>query len=182
MRAYGYVRISRDEDGKRESIGTQKKVVCDYAKENNIELINVFEDNNISGYSFEREGLQQLMTLIEGKKVDILIAKDLSRIGRHNAKTLLFLDYLDDNGVRLVLLNDNYDSKTDDDTTIGIKTWYNEMYLKDLSRKIKTNMRQKQKEGLVIVPHYGYMKDPINPKKIVIDYEVSETVKLIFKL
>jgi len=182
LRAYGYVRISRDEDGKRESIGTQKKLVCDYAVEQDIDILKVFEDNNISGYSFEREGLAELKKLIEVKKVDILIAKDLSRIGRHNAKTLLFLDYLDDHGVRLVLLNDNYDSKVDDDTTIGIKTWYNEMYLKDLSRKIKANIRQKQKEGLVIVPHYGYMKDPCNPKKIVIDHDVADTIRLIFQL
>lgn len=182
MNVYGYVRISRDEDNKKESIETQRKVVENYAIEQGFSTIDVFEDNNVSGYTFDRPALTRLKELIDEGKVDILIAKDLSRIGRHNAKTLLFLDYLDENNVRLVLKNDNYDSENDDDSIIGIKTWYNEMYLKDLSKKIKTNMKQKQKEGLVIVPHFGYMKDPNNPKKILIDEDVVDTIKLIFKL
>lgn len=182
MNVYGYARISRDEDNKKESIETQKKVLVDYAVEQGLNVIDIFEDNNVSGYTFERPSLTKLKELIENNKVDILIAKDLSRIGRHNAKTLLFLDYLDEHKVRLMLKNDNYDSNSDDDSIIGIKTWYNEMYLKDLSKKIKTNIRQKQKEGLVIVPCYGYMKDPYNPKKFVIDEEVVDTIKLIFKL
>ncbi|AJA48478.1 site-specific DNA recombinase [Clostridium pasteurianum DSM 525 = ATCC 6013] len=182
MKAYGYVRISRDEDNKKESIETQRKVVEDFAKEQGFILNDTFQDNNVSGYTFERPSLLQLKELIEDNKVDILVAKDLSRIGRHNAKTLLFLDYLDEHNVRLMLKNDNYDSDSDDDSIIGIKTWYNEMYLKDLSKKIKTNIKQKQKEGLVIVPNYGYMKDPNNPKKIIVDEDVVDTIKLIFRL
>lgn len=182
MRAYGYIRISRDEDGKKESIDTQKKVVIDFAQQSGIELIDVFEDNNISGYTFEREGLNRLKKLIENAQVDVLVAKDLSRIGRHNAKVLLFLDYLDDKNVRLMLKSDNYDSKSDDDTMLGIKAWYNEMYIKDLSKKITANIRQKQKEGLVIVQHYGYMKDTSIKNKLIIDEDVAETIKLIFKM
>lgn len=142
MRAYGYVRISRDEDGKKESIDTQKKVVIDFARQNGVELIEVIEDNNVSGYTFEREGLNRLKDLIEDGQVEALFAKDLSRIGRHNAKVLLFLDYLDDKNVRLMLKSDNYDSENDDDTMLGIKAWYNEMYLKDLSKKITANSCQ----------------------------------------
>ncbi len=182
MRAYGYVRISRDEDGKKESIETQKKVVIDFAKQNGVELIDIFEDNNVSGYTFERDGLNNLKELIESGKVDALFAKDLSRIGRHNAKVLLFLDYLDDKNVRLMLKSDNYDSESDDDTMLGIKAWYNEMYLKDLSKKITANIRQKQKEGLVIVQHYGYMKDPQDKNKLIIDDEVTDTIKMIFRM
>lgn len=150
MRAYGYVRISRDEDGKKESIETQKKVIIDFAQQNGIDLIDIFEDNNVSGYTFERDGLNKLKELIEDGQVGALVAKDLSRIGRHNAKVLLFLDYLDDKKVRLMLKSDNYDSESDDDTMLGIRAWYNEMYLKDLSKKITANIRQKQKEGLVM--------------------------------
>ena len=120
--------------------------------------------------------------MIENGKVDALIAKDLSRIGRHNAKVLLFIDYLDDKNVRLMLKTDNYDSESDDDTMLGIKAWYNEMYLKDLSKKITANIRQKQKEGLVIVQHYGYMKDPADKNKLIIDEEVVGTIRLIFKM
>lgn len=182
MKAYGYVRISRDEDGKKESIETQKKVVRDFAKSNGIELIDIFEDNNVSGYTFEREGLAQLKKLIEQKQVDVLFVKDLSRIGRHNAKVLLFLDYLDDYNVRLMLKSDNYDSSSDDDTMLGIKAWYNEIYLKDLSKKITANIRQKQKEGLVVVENYGYIKDPNDKNKLIVDEEVADTIRLIFRL
>lgn len=182
MRAYGYVRISRDEDGKKESIDTQRRLVIDFAKDHGMELSDVFDDNNISGYTFEREGLSRLKQLIEAGKVDVLFAKDLSRIGRHNAKVLLFLDYLDDHGVRLMLKSDNYDSKSDDDTLMGIKAWYNEMYLKDISRKITANIRQKQKDGLVIVEHFGYIKDPANKNKLLIDEEAAHTVRHIFSM
>jgi len=182
MRAYGYVRISRDEDGKKESIGTQKKVVLDFAQQNGIELVDIFEDNNVSGYTFEREGMNKLKELIEDGKVDTLFAKDLSRLGRHNAKVLLFLNYLDDKNVRLMLKSDNYDSESDDNDLLGIKAWYNEMYLKDISKKITANIRQKQKDGLVIVQHYGYMKDPTDKNKLLIDEEVADTIKLIFRM
>lgn len=182
MRAYGYVRISKDEDGKKESIETHKNVIIDFARQNGIELINIFEDNNVSGYTFKRDGLNNLKELIEDGMVDALVAKDLSRIGRHNAKVLLFLDYLDDKKVRLMLKSDNYDSESDDDTMLGIRAWYNEMYLKDLSKKITANIRQKQKKGLVIVQHYGYMKDPADKNKLIIDEDVAGTIRLIFKM
>ena len=182
MRAYGYVRISRDEDGKKESIETQRDVVIDFAKENNIELIEVFSDNNVSGYTFDRPELSRLRELIDEGMVDALLAKDLSRIGRHNAKTLLFLDYLDENNVRLLLKSDNYDSETDDDSIMGIKTWYNEMYLKDLSKKIKINIKQKQKAGIYMSSHFGFIKDSEDKKNVLIDEEAAEVVKLIFRL
>lgn len=73
-----------------------QKVIIDYARQNGVELINIFEDNNVSGYTVERDGLNRLKELMEDGQVDALVAKALSRIGRHNAKVLLFLDYLDD--------------------------------------------------------------------------------------
>ena len=182
MGAYGYVRVSRDEDGKKESIDTQRRVLHTFAREKGIVLVDVLEDNNVSGYTMEREGFSKLKSLILAGTVDMLIVKDLSRIGRHNAKVLLFLDELTDLGVRLVLMNDNYDSSSDDDTILGIKTWYNELYLKDLSKKITTNMRQRQREGLVIVESYGYLKHPDNKNQLIIDESTAPTVRLIFSM
>ena len=183
MRAYGYVRISRDEDGKKESIDTQKEVVIDFAKQNGIELVEVFEDNNVSGFTFERTGLNKLKILIEEGSVDVLIAKDLSRIGRNNPKVLFFIDYLEDNNVRLLLKDINYDSESADDTILSFQSLVNEMYLKDLSRKITANIRQKQKStGLVIVQHFGYMKESNNKNKLIVDEDVVETIRLIFKM
>lgn len=182
MPGYGYIRISRDEDGKRESIENQRKVINGYAQDSGIELIHVFEDNNVSGYTMDRPEFNKLKELINAGQVDILLCKDLSRLGRHNANVLLFLEYLEEHKVRLLLKGDNYDSENGNNDLLGVKAWYNEMYIKDLSRKITTNMRQKQKDGLVITHHFGYRKDPSQKNKLLIDEEAADTVRLIFSL
>ena len=79
-------------------------------------------------YTFERPGLSALKRKIENGEVDVLIAKDLSRIGRHNARTLLFLEYLEEHHVRLILPMKRYDSFEDKDDMLGIETWLNERY------------------------------------------------------
>lgn len=159
LKAYGYCRLSRDEDRENYgSVDTQIQIINSICEENDFELIEMFIDDNVSGYKFEREALNELKEKIEEGLVDILIAKDLSRIGRHNAKTLLFLEYLEDYNVRLMV--GDYDSDKDTDDVIGIKTWYNEMYVKDISKKIIQNIRMKQKtNGLVVKETYGYLKD-----------------------
>lgn len=182
MKVYGYVRLSRDEDNRtKESLEVQKRLIQTYAQENNLNIERIIEDSNISGYTFNRPGLNELKNIIEDEEVDILLTKDLSRIGRHNGKTLIFLEYLEEYNVRLVLINEDYDSKKDNDDIIGIKTWYNERYIKDISKKIRANIRQKQKEeGLVIIPPYGYIKD--NEGNIHIDEDAALVVKEIFSL
>jgi Site-specific recombinases, DNA invertase Pin homologs len=177
MGAYGYVRISRDEDGSKESITSQKDVIMDFAKEQGIELIDVIEDNDISGYSYNRPGINRIVELIDNGELDVLVAKDLSRIGRHNAKTLLFVEDLKDKGVTLLLKSGNMD-----ENFLGIQTWFNELYVRDISRKTKDALRTKQKNGEVHDPHFGYKKDPADNKKCIIDEEAAETVRLIFRL
>jgi len=177
MGAYGYVRISRDEDGSKESIASQKEVIKDFAKEQRIELIDIIEDNDISGYSYNRPGINRIIELIDTGGLDILVAKDLSRIGRHNAKTLLFIEELEDKGVKILLKSGNMD-----ENLRGIQTWYNELYVRDISKKTKDALRTKQKNGEVHVPHFGYMKDPADKNKCIIDEEAAETVRLLFRL
>ncbi len=182
MNVYGYARLSRDEDNRtKESLEVQQNLIRSYAKENNLNLIKIFVDDNVSGYTFDRDDLNELKELIKKNKVDVLLAKDLSRIGRHNAKTLFFLEFLKEYNVRLILINEDYDSKEDDDDIIGIKTWYNERYVKDISRKIKAHIKHKQKEeGLVIIPPFGYIKN--EKGDILIDEDVAFIVKEIFRL
>ncbi|MBU5676803.1 recombinase family protein [Alkaliphilus sp. MSJ-5] len=185
MRVYGYSRISRDEDKENyDAIVTQNKMIEEYSiTEIGYKVVKIFEDDNVSGYTFNRSGLNKLKALIEAGQVDILLMKDLSRLGRHNAKTLLFLEYLEEYNVRLILIHDNYDSSTDDDDIIGIKTWYNERYIKDISRKIKANLKMKQKEdGLITKVYFGYERDPNNKHKLVIDEEAASIVRKIFQL
>lgn len=183
MRAIGYARLSRDEDKENyDSIVTQNMMIESFCREHDLDLVSILEDDNISGYSFNRPGLNQLKRAIEKNEVDIIIAKDLSRIGRHNAKTLLFLEYLEEQNIRIILIHDNYDSDTDEDDVIGIKTWYNERYLKDISRKIKSNLKIKQEDGMVVKVPYGYERDPSNKHALIIDEEAAQVVRRIFKL
>lgn len=183
MKYYGYVRISRDEDKENyDSIISQKRIIQQYAEEHGFALTNIIEDDNVSGYTFNRPGLNILRELVENNLVEAVLAKDLSRIGRHNAKTLLFLEFLEEHNVRLILINDSYDSEKDEDDIIGIKTWYNEKYIKDISKKIKTSLKSKQKDGLVVKVPYGYSRDPENKHSLIIDEEAAEVVKRIFSL
>ena len=177
MGAYGYVRISRDEDGSKESITNQKDTIQDFAKDQGIELIDIIEDNDISGYSYNRPGIKNIIELVDSGELDVLVVKDLSRIGRHNAKTLLFMEELEDKGVKILLKSGN-----NDENFRGIETWFNELYIRDISRKTKDALRTKQKNGEVNVAHFGYMKDPADKGKCIIDEESAVTVRLIFRL
>ena len=143
-----YVRESRDDNEENyETIETQRDLLSDFVTRNNYgEVYRVYIDDNVSGSIFERDGIEQLKSDILAKKVTMLVVKDLSRLGRNNAKTLLFLDYLEEYGVRVITFDGKYDSQKDNDT-VGIETWFNERYIRDISKKIRTNLRFKIEKG-----------------------------------
>lgn len=179
----GYVRLSRDDDGKNySSIENQKLIIEQYARTHNMSIDRWYEDDGVSGYLFERPAFSRLIHDLDCG-IDTVLAKDFSRIGRHNAKVLLLLDEFMERGKRLIVIDDNYDSAEPDDDVIGIKTWYNEKYVKDTSRKIKSAMGARQKEGtlLVRVP-FGYKRNEEVKQKIEIVPREAETVRLIFEL
>ena len=182
---YGYARLSRDEDNfKKDSINNQIDLITDWAVTNQIELKGIFIDDNFTGYKFDRPGFNKIKDKIENNEAHGIIAKDLSRIGRHNALTLLFLEWVISHEKRLIAINDSIDTSNDqNESLIGIKTWYNELYIKDISKKIKSAIRTKQKkEGLVIVPSFGFIKNPNENDKWIIDEEIDWIIKLIFDL
>jgi len=125
-----YVRESRDDNLENyETIETQRDLLINYANSNIAgEITCVYIDDNVSGTIFDREGIKQMENDIMGKKIDLLLLKDLSRLGRNNAKTLLFLDYLEENGIRILTQDGRYDSLKDNET-VGIETWFNEHYV-----------------------------------------------------
>lgn len=186
MNIVGYVRISRDEDKENySSIETQKDIINEYAQRNNWVVRKIYEDDNYSGFSFKRPAFMEMRRNLEDGKVDIIIAKDLSRIGRHNAKTQLFIEEVQEMGKRLILPEEGkgYDSDADDDDILGIKTWYNERYVKDISRKVKANMHSRQKKGDLIMGNlYGYYKDPNNKSVLHVDERIRPIIQQIFKL
>lgn len=178
-----YARISRDEDGNSyTSIENQIEIAKSYIKENKFpDETKVYTDDDISGYTFDRPGFNRLIK--EAEPGDIVIVKDLSRLGRNNPHTLLCLEEFASKNIRLIAINDNYDSFKDDDDIVGIKTWFNERYVKDISKKIKKVFMMKKEKGEVIgrrhVP-YGYT---LNEKReIVIFEEEAKVVRKIFEM
>ena len=174
----GYVRLSRD-DNKRNysSIENQKLIIQKYAEENNMIVRHIYEDDGISGYSFNRPQFQNMMANLSS--IDVIVAKDLSRIGRHNAKVLLFLEEMEEQGKRVILIDDNYDSLYSDDDIIGIKTWDNERHVKNTSRKVKRIKKMEQENGtLKCTPPFGYTRHPLNKQMVLIDEEAAAILNL----
>lgn len=183
MNVIGYVRISRDEDRENySSILTQQDIIREYAKINNWSVNKMFIDDNVSGYTFNRPEFNIMLQELKKGYIDIVIAKDFSRIGRNQGEAMVFIDNIKKLNKRLIFIADNYDSNKEDDI-IGIKAWYNEMYLKDISRKIRASMSSKQKTGeLIMGNYYGYKKIKVNYNfKLVIDENIRDIIELIYK-
>ena len=181
-----YSRVSYDEDKERyESIINQKNIIKDYAKEHfsNYKIIE-FEDDNFSGYKFDRPDFTKMKSEILDGNIDIVIAKDLSRIGRHNAKTLLFIEELEKLDVIVIAINDDLDtSKDQNNDLVGIKTWYNELYVKDISRKIRSTVQNKSKNATWItnVP-YGYVMLNYQTRNYKVDPIAANVIQRIFEM
>lgn len=185
IKAGSYSRISRDEDKKNyDTILAQNSINENYAKTKfDVEIVDYYIDDNFSGYTLERPDFNRLKRDIETGRINTIIVKDLSRIGRHNAHTLIFFEEMKKKGIRIIAVTDAYDSFIDDDDLIGIKTWYNEMYVKDISKKTKNNIATKMEVGKYVsaVP-FGYKRHPIEKHIILIDENCAWVVKKIFKL
>ncbi len=181
----GYLRLSRDEDRKQYvSIENQKLILKQYAISNGLRIDVFYEDDNISGYTFERPGMKKMLRDIDSGLIDTVLAKDLSRLGRHNAKVLLLIEDFKERGIRLILADDNYDSfYTEEDDILGIKTWYNERYVKDTSKKMKRTLRARQKEGtLAVRPCFGYEVVPGDKLGLCIVESEARIIRRIFGL
>ena len=186
----GYCRLSRDEDKENySSIEEQKRIIKEYASTRNwiVEDKDFYIDDNVSGYTFNRPEFSKMMEKVKGGKIDVVIAKDLSRIGRNNGRVLVLIDEFKNMQKNLILVSEmggSYDVLNDRDDTIGITTWFNERYVKDCSRKTRNHMYSKQKTArLIMGNYYGYekiFKDDI-PMLYIIE-ELKPVIEIIFKL
>ena len=132
--------------------------------------------------NFSRRGLDMLTAAVQAKQVDAVLVKDLSRLGRHRTQTALFIDFLRENQVRVISVTEGVDTFCEeDDLMIGVRGLMNDYYAKDIGKKIRAGYRQKQKEGLVITPPFGYWKDK-NTNQVVVHQDAAETVQLIYAL
>lgn len=180
MRAWLYYRLSRDEDEKLNSLTNQRKIIFEYAVTHGHEVVGESFDDNVSGMHFNREGIDRIYEAVEAGKIEAVIVKDLSRLGRHRTQTALFIDYLREHDVRVLSATENIDTfNENDDLIIGFKGLVNDFYARDGSRRVRTGYRQRQKGGIVTIAPFGYFKDK-NTKKVVIVEEAAETVRIIF--
>ena len=179
-----YVRESRDDNGENlETIENQRDLLLDYAQRHRLgKVYTVYTDDNVSGSAFERSGLNRLKEDVLNARINLLLLKDLSRLGRNNAKTLQFLDFLEEYGIRILSSDGRYDSLRDNDT-VGIETWINERYIHDISRKIRSCLRFKIQRGEYIgnAP-FGYKKAEGEKNRLCPDEAELETVRLIYRL
>ena len=183
-----YCRLSSDDDleGDSNSIKNQKLLLSDYAKENKFRNIRFYIDDGYSGSNFERPAFKRLLNNVENGEISTVIVKDMSRFGRDHILVGYYTKYyFPDADVRFIAIFDQMDTETNpDDDIIPFKNILNEMYAKDCSRKIKAVVKAKGNSGKHIssFPPLGYIKDPEDKEKWIIDEEAALIVKEIFNL
>ena len=181
-----YCRLSRDDgmDGESNSIVNQKTLLSQKAKEKGLIDTKFYVDDGYTGTNFNRPGFQQMLSDIEMGYVYAVMVKDLSRLGRDYVSVGNYTDvYFPDHDIRFIAVNDGIDSEEGESEIAPFKNILNEMYARDISKKIRSSHRLRGSMGEPLSqPPYGYMKSPENKKKWVIDPEAAEVVKSIFKM
>lgn len=181
-----YCRLSRDDGTESESnsIGNQKKLLSQKAKEMGLTDTKYYVDDGYTGTNFNRPGFQQLIDDIEIGLVSAVMVKDLSRLGRDYVSVGNYTDsYFSEHNVRFIAVNDAIDSDEGESEIAPFKNILNEMYARDISKKIRSSHRLRGSMGEPLSqPPYGYMKSPENKKKWIIDPEAATVVKSIFKM
>jgi len=184
-----YARLSREDedkiDGNKESrsIENQIKGLTSFATEKDFEIYDVYFDDGYTGANFDRPNFQRMLRDMKNKKFNIILVKDLSRIGRSLYKVGQFVEEtLPQNNIRLISVNDKYDSsKYNNEESIVLRTFLNDYYLKEFRKKMKfTRLRCAKTQHLNYYPKYGYNFD--EERKEVIDDYSAGIVRQIFDL
>ena len=182
MRVWIYTRLSHDDDRETNSLRNQREICRAFAKQHGWPVVGESADDNASGMSFSRCGLDQITAAVELGRIDGVVVKDLSRLGRHRTQTALLIDYLRERGVRVLSATEGLDTfREEDDLVIGVRGLMNDYYARDIGKKIRSGYRQKQRDGIVITPPFGYWKNR-NTGEIKIQPEAAETVRMIYTL
>ena len=185
-RAGLYMRLSRDDGvGESSSITTQRKILRAYAEEHDFSIYDEYIDDGWSGTSFERPEFKRMISDIEAGKVNLVLTKDLSRLGRDYITAGQYTEiYFPSKGVRYIAINDGYDSDSPYTDIAPFKNVINEMYARDTSRKIRSAFSAKMQGGSYIgnFAPYGYQKDPGDKNHLVPDPVTAPIVQRLFRL
>ena len=181
-----YCRLSRDDgaEGESNSIANQKKLLAKYAKEHGFTNTKFYVDDGYTGTNFNRPGFQQMLEDMEMGYISTIIVKDSSRFGRNYLEVGQYTDYyFPEHNIRFIAINDCIDSENGEDDFSAFRNVMNEMYAKDISRKVRSSHRLRGNAGEPLSqPPYGYMKSPENKKKWIIDPDAAEVVQRVFRL
>ena len=188
----GYIRLSVEDSGKTDgySLENQEKLVKDFiAEQQDMRLYRLYIDNGATGTVFERPAFDEMMQDMKDGKINCIVVKDLSRLGRNYLEAGNYLEQIFPFfRVRFISITDGYDSNspdvTDESLIIPLKNIINEGYAKDISQKITTSFEARKKQGQFMgkYPVYGYLKDPENKNHLIVNPETCGIVKRIFQM
>lgn len=187
IRAALYCRLSKDDElqGESSSISTQRLMLEQFCCDHHLTIAGWYIDDGYSGLTFCRPDFQRMLEDIEAGLIDIVITKDLSRLGRDYIMTGYYTDiYFSRMKVRYIAVNDEIDTAHGINDIAPFKNILNDMYARDISRKIKSAKRQRALKGYYISgqPPYGYRVDPDNHTRLIIDTDAAEVVLKIYQL
>jgi DNA invertase Pin-like site-specific DNA recombinase len=184
-----YCRLSKDDDireGESSSIKSQKDIVEQFVKSNGWRVYDYYIDDGYSGVNFKRPAFERMIADIEDGKVNCCITKDLSRLGRNYILAGQYTEmYFPSKGVRFIALNDNVDTINSNENSIApFVNILNEMYAKDIAKKVRSAVRAKKLKGEFASSHapYGYQKDPQDKHKLIIEETGAAIVRRIFEM
>ena len=184
--AFLYERLSRDDnmDGESYSIGNQKKLLIKVAKEKGYTNLVHFFDDGISGVTMDRPGFADMIQQLEQGKAAAVFVKDLSRLGRNYIEVgRLTEEFFPNHDIRLVAVSDNIDTDEGENELAPIRNLFNEWYARDISKKRRISNKIKGNAGEPMgQPPYGYIKDPENPKRWIVDEEAARVVRRIYRM
>ena len=184
--AFLYERLSRDDnmDGESYSIGNQKKLLIKVAKEKGYTNLVHFFDDGISGVTMDRPGFADMIQQLEQGKAVAVFVKDLSRLGRNYIEVgRLTEEFFPNHDIRLVAVSDNIDTDEGENELAPIRNLFNEWYARDISKKRRISNKIKGNAGEPMgQPPYGYIKDPENPKRWIVDEEAAQVVRRIYRM
>ncbi len=180
-----YCRLSKDDDldGESASIANQRDMLEKYCESQGWKVIAVYQDDGFTGLNMERPDLKRMLKAIERREVNLVITKDLSRLGRNYLQTgYLIEDFFPRNGVRYIAMNDGIDTMRENNDIAPFKNILNEMYSKDISKKVHSSYLLKAQKGQFTgcLAPFGYRKDPEDKNHLLIDEETAPAVRQIF--
>ncbi len=191
-KAAAYLRLSKEEynnEKESNSIINQRQIIDNYLKEHKeYKLVDYYVDDGYSGTNFDRPEFQRMLEDIKNKKIDVIIIKDLSRFGRNYIETGNFVEVVfPAMGVSVISVDENYEMDSLDyygSDYVPLRNLFNDMYAKDISKKVRSSLIVKKHNGEFVgkLAPYGYIKDPKDKHKFLIDKNVSHIIKKIFDM